>query len=52
MAARLLDIGKTTLYRKLKDYGLADVRKSRGHSEPSPTSICGKTITKSASVCA
>jgi transcriptional regulator of acetoin/glycerol metabolism len=24
MAARLLGIGKTTLYRKLKEYGLAD----------------------------
>jgi two-component system response regulator HydG len=25
MAARLLGIGKTTLYRKLKEYGLAEV---------------------------
>jgi len=24
MAARLLGIGKTTLYRKLKEYGLAE----------------------------
>jgi len=24
MAARLLGIGKTTLYRKLKEYGLSD----------------------------
>ena len=24
MAARLLQIGKTTLYRKLKEYGIAD----------------------------
>jgi two-component system response regulator HydG len=24
MAARLLGIGKTTLYRKLKEYGLTD----------------------------
>ena len=24
MAARLLGIGKTTLYRKLKEYGIAD----------------------------
>jgi len=25
MAARLLGIGKTTLYRKLKEYGLSDI---------------------------
>jgi transcriptional regulator of acetoin/glycerol metabolism len=25
MAAKLLGIGKTTLYRKLKEYGIADV---------------------------
>jgi DNA-binding NtrC family response regulator len=30
-AARLLGIGKTTLYRKLKEYGLADASKSMGN---------------------
>jgi transcriptional regulator of acetoin/glycerol metabolism len=28
MAARLLGIGKTTLYRKLKEYGLAEAGES------------------------
>ncbi len=28
MAARLLGIGKTTLYRKLKEYGLGDAEES------------------------
>jgi len=28
MAAKLLGIGKTTLYRKLKEYGLAEVGES------------------------
>jgi two-component system response regulator HydG len=28
MAARLLGIGKTTLYRKLKEYGLAEASES------------------------
>ena len=31
MAARLLGIGKTTLYRKLKEYGLAGSGKSIGN---------------------
>jgi transcriptional regulator of acetoin/glycerol metabolism len=31
MAARLLGIGKTTLYRKLKEYGLAGAGKSIGN---------------------
>ena len=30
MAARLLGIGKTTLYRKLKEYGLAEAVESLG----------------------
>jgi DNA-binding NtrC family response regulator len=30
MAARLLGIGKTTLYRKLKEYGLAEAGESMG----------------------
>jgi two-component system response regulator HydG len=30
LAARLLGIGKTTLYRKLKEYGISD----SGHEEP------------------
>jgi two-component system response regulator HydG len=30
MAAKLLGIGKTTLYRKLKEYGLAGAEKSTG----------------------
>jgi two-component system response regulator HydG len=30
MAARLLGIGKTTLYRKLKEYGLAEAAESMG----------------------
>jgi len=30
MAARLLGIGKTTLYRKLKEYGLAEATESAG----------------------
>jgi two-component system response regulator HydG len=30
MAARLLGIGKTTLYRKLKEYGLAEATESMG----------------------
>ena len=30
MAARLLGIGKTTLYRKLKEYGLAERRRVDG----------------------
>jgi DNA-binding NtrC family response regulator len=28
MAAKLLGIGKTTLYRKLKEYGLSGARES------------------------
>jgi DNA-binding NtrC family response regulator len=31
MAARLLGIGKTTLYRKLKEYGLAEFMDSTDH---------------------
>jgi transcriptional regulator of acetoin/glycerol metabolism len=31
MAARLLGIGKTTLYRKLNEYGLAGSGKSIGN---------------------
>jgi two-component system response regulator HydG len=50
-AARLLDIGKTTLYRKLKEYGLGD-SKSRGYLELSPNSMRDSTISKSTSVCA
>ena len=51
-AARLLGIGKTTIYRKLKEYGLADVDKSTRHMGSNPNSMLDESVIKSGSICA
>jgi len=42
-AARLLGIGKTTLYRKLKEYGSAEQAQSAAHLDSSTNSISNAT---------